>query len=115
MALAVRISEVERELEEAREERIGLDARISGLEENLRVLKGNAAPVTGLASLERTEAVMQVLREARTAMGVDDIQKAFEAAGRTGDPKNNFSGTLNYLLNKKLVERTGRGRYRAVA
>ena len=115
MALAARISELERELEDAQEERIVLDARIRGLEESLKVLRSNAEPVAGLAKLTRTEAIMKVLREHRTPMCVADIQKAFAAAGRTGDDKDLLGATLSYLLGQNLVERPARGRYRSVA
>jgi hypothetical protein len=115
VTLASRIAATEQVLAEALEERIGLDARIRGLEESLRVLQGHATPATGLAELMRTEAILEVLRESRSAMGVADIKRAFSAAGRTGDDEALIGATLIYLLAQKTVERPTRGRYRAVA
>jgi len=115
VTLSSRIAATEQQLAEAQEERIGLDARIRGLEESLRVLQGHATPAKGLAELMRTEAILGVLRQAGSAMGVTDIKRAFIAAGRIGDDEALIGATLAYLLAQKMVERPSRGRYRAVA
>jgi hypothetical protein len=115
MTLASRIAAIDLEIAEVQEERIGLDARLRGLEENRRVLQGHATPAAGLAELMRTDAIMEVLRECREALGVKDIKAAFSAAGRTGDDPASIGATLTYLLAQKMVERPTRGRYRAVA
>lgn len=100
MSISSRIVELEEELLELREAERTMLARIQGIVRELRVLRsGIDAPAGSLSELDRTDAIVEVLRRERGAMSVSEVFDALCAAGRD-DPRKLVSSTLSYLANQ---------------
>ncbi len=99
-------AEKELEVAETIAELRGMDARIASLKAGV-TLKGD------LASLTRTDAIVQVLHSAGAMLSPTEIVSRLNSAGRQDD-RRSVTATLNYLLQQKVVLRPSKGLYLAV-
>lgn len=110
MAKAKRIAELEAELNRQRERVASEVARLRGLEAELDALRAGLAGDEDLAVMERTEAVLHVLRGAKGTLRPKEVHEALQQAGRS-DAYRDVTATLAYLRERGLVRRAGRGLY----
>lgn len=109
MAIARRIAELERSLQ-AQQELVQAEiARLRCIEAELAALRDGA---TTSAPSGRSDAILQVLRDAGGTMSVSQIMERLSAAGRS-DAANSVTATLSYLMKRDAVRRVGRGLYLA--
>ena len=81
-----------------------------GIAAQLERLKTGTASISTLESLQRTDAILTVLRSSSKPLRAPQILNEFEAAGRSDDLPS-IRATLKYLLERDLVTRPGRGVY----
>lgn len=74
---------------------------------------GDARIEDGLASMDRTEALIAVLRRAEGPLGVEDIKQALREGGRVDDSDGAVRATLHYLKSNERIRNPMRGRYSA--
>ena len=80
-----------------------LDATITSLEARLQ-------PTGHLTKMKRTDAIVDVLRTAAKGLGPTEILNELKADGRD-DKLRDVTAPLDYLYNKKRVDRVSRGSY----
>jgi len=88
-------------------------AELRGLDARLASLKAGVVLKNDLASLSRTDAIVQVLHSAGAMLSPTEIVLRLNSAGRQDD-RRSVTATLNYLLEKKVVLRPSKGLYLAV-
>jgi hypothetical protein len=114
MGLEEHITLVEQELARARRQLDEQAVMVRALEEQLRVLKAHAIdPAAG--ARDRTEVILEVLRQAEAPLPIREICDRLAAVGRIGETGKLVTATLSYMLRQGRVERVGRGLYRAAA
>jgi hypothetical protein len=121
MDLEGEVAEVERSLAEAEGEAFRWTARAEVLRAQLhalgRAVERSENPVRqgdttrDLRLLNRSAAIVEVLRVCGAPMGIYEVMDALRAAGRRGDNYAVVASTLQQLLNQGRVERPLRGRY----
>lgn len=110
-----RIDELERTIAEERELASMHFARALGAEAELRWLRTGKRLESELGGLPRTEAIVEVLRQAGTPRSPSQIAEALRAAGRSDDSANKINATLTHLTRTGRVIKVGRGLYAAGA
>ena len=113
MARAELIADAERELAEQELVVAESIATYRGIEARLASLKAGVAIVGERAGLDRTDAIVAVLRSAGGTLSPTEIMEALVEAGRT-ERMGLITGTLGYLCKQGRVQKLGRGRYLAV-
>lgn len=113
MALHKVIADLERELAAEREELRVVAARVAGKEAELRSLRAGLTDPGGLAGLDRTDAILTVLRRSDVSLTPAEVTSRLHAEGRD-DTAKLVSSTLSYLLKEERVLRTQPKHYQAV-
>jgi len=117
---------VESDLAAARLEQTRIAARIEGLTAQRDALLAavRQQPVTmgtlngaevEWSQLNKSRAIVEVLRRSPDPMRIGDIVRALAAVGRSSENYNGVSVYLDSLLKQKRVERVARGLYKAAA
>ncbi len=88
-------------------------AELRGIDAQLASLKSGAARRGDLATLPRTEAIVQVLHSSGTMLTPTEIVLRLNAGGRQED-RRSVTATLDYLLKRGLVLRPSKGLYLTV-
>jgi chromosome segregation ATPase len=66
-----------------------------------------------LEALDRTDAIVEVLRSAGVPMSIQEVWDALSAAGRRESKYQVIASTLNFLHREGRITRPSRGRYAA--
>ena len=111
---------MDRELEAARDDVVRAQARVAALEAErdqlAAALAARATPGRGrrdLSHLDRTDAVVQVLRTSGDTMTTREVTERLRQGGRPDEREHIVSSTLQYLFKRDLVRRPSRGKYAA--
>jgi hypothetical protein len=115
MARAERIADLERELVAAEDALVDARAAVAGIKAQLAVLHDSVQDRGDLSGLQRTEAILEVLRRARTTLSVDEIMSGLAAGGRSNEDRRAVRATLAYLVKSERISRVGRDNYTAGA
>ena len=113
MTIAKRIAELEAEQSKRRVTLARLMAEYHGAEAELDSLRVGVALTDELAALPRTEAIVNVLRSAKSPLTPTEITSRLVHAGRNDD-RRSVTATLDYLMKQEQVLRPAKGRYLAV-
>lgn len=112
MGIADTILRLETELAREQEAVTEALARIRGIKAQLEGLRGATEPTPTNPQMNRTDAIVAVIRNADTPLRPVDVLGGLQALGVPADIKN-VSTTLGYLTNNGRLIKTGRGRYLA--
>jgi hypothetical protein len=114
------LQRVTHELEAARDDLVRSQARVAALEvERDRLAAALAARVPAkrgrrdLSALDRTDAILHVLRAARLALTTGEVTGELREAGRPEEEERVVGATLHYLFKRDLARRPARGKYAA--
>ena len=85
-------------------------AELNGLDATIASLEARLQRAGHLAEMNRTDAIVHVLRTEARGLGPSEILAELIAGGRD-DKLRDVTATLGYLSDKKRVERISRGSY----
>lgn len=105
-----RVEDIEARIAEIDELIRQLAAERAGLHLQRRLLLETSAS-DGLAGMGRTEAILKVLRMAARPLRPKEITEALRQAGRSDEPDNIVSATLNHLKQRGEVVSPSRGQW----
>lgn len=110
MSHASRVAELEQERLELRQAIDAAAARIQGIDAEISYLRTGTAPRSGLASLQRTEAIVLVLRMQGPIMSPSEILEALVEGGRN-EQLASVTSTLSHLKKTGVLVLVRRGQY----
>jgi hypothetical protein len=105
------IAALERELAEVEAQIRRLRIRRSGILTELEGWRAGVGEHSALGSMKATEAILEVLADAGTAMSIPELVARLNAGGRAQDDTRAVTSTLSHLKRTKRIDRSGRGLY----
>lgn len=105
-----RLKQLERDEAAARSTIAVAYARIDGIRSERKRLEAILAGGQYLADLNRTDAIVEVLRRANVPLSPQEVWEGLIGAGRA-DEYRQVTATLSYLLKSGSVQRPSGGRY----
>ena len=88
-------------------------ARLRAMQAELASIQAGVALTGDLAGLERTEAILAVLRDGGTMLSPKEIEQRLDAGDRS-DTYRTITATLDHLMKRNKVTRADRGHYLAL-